>query len=416
MFKIYRPKKDSTIYGYEKRLNSGIDSVLELNTNEIEQSGEYSSSRILIQFPKLDQEFSSFVKNGSNVLVSYGYETVIRNQSNNDGQETGGNTIFNVTTEQAIENSSLGNPNVFAFFGQQLAPERNEEIDQPVREPIEKNDPSAWLRLWFAQGEGMSRNYTIEALPVEEKWKEGRGRKSNSPPTKEPVNWIERTDSESWNEEGGDFKNAPKSAEKFKDEDPDVYMQVNAILSEGLDHGILIKRKDENLNRLSKLSFFSKDTRTIYVPQLLVGTDTYEFDTEGANPVETQNFTAQVSSMDRIYPQSLVRFNVTVEEKYKQRDFLGVRPTEDRIKTPTYLPKRSLTWGVEDVRTGLMYFPFNEKYSPVSFDGKTHYFNADLTNLFPKREYKVIFKYTDPQTGTEQIFDHNQTFKVSDGT
>lgn len=413
MFEIKRPQKDTTIYGYAKKVNAGIDEILELNTDRNEEEN-YEPSRVLIKFPKVNKEFSSFLQNGPNVFASYGYETVSRNPTGEQGTQEDADKIFNVTIEQAINNSSFGEPNTFAFFGQQLAPEREEEIETPD-EKMDRAEPTAWLRLWFAEGQGLPKDYIIEAVPVQERWKEGSGRFQNKPRTLEPANWTDRTDSEKWNTEGGDFEMTPRSAERFKYEDPDVYMDVNAVLSENLENGLLLKRRNEDVQRKSNLRFFSKNTRTIYVPQLLIGTDEYQFNTKDANPVEEENFTAYVSNMNRTYSQSKVRFDVSVEEKYEQKDFLGKRPTENYSPVPTYLPKRSLTWKIEDVVTGLAFFPFDENYSAVSFDGDTHYFDVDLTNLFPKREYKVILKYTDPETGREQIFDHNQTFKVTDG-
>lgn len=410
MFEIYRPEKDATIYEYAKRTNSGIDEILELNT-EADSNQEYGASRILIQFPEIDEMFSSFVESGPNVLVSYGYETVSRSTQASETQTTQV-SIFNVTIEEVIQDSTTGNANTFVFYGQRLGGKREKE-DVQTTEDDDTRNPSAWIRLWFANGMGLPKDYIIEALPVEEQWTEGRGRRGNEPPTTQPVNWIDRTRSEDWQNEGGDFDLTPRSAQRFIGDDPDVYMNVNAVMSENLEHGLLLRRKDENFERKTELKFFSSNTRTIYVPQLLVGKDTYERDTEGADPVETDNFTAYVSNLQETYRPGRTRFYVSVEEKFKQKDFLGVRPTESRMEKKTYLPRRSLTWQVEDVRTGEVIFPFDKSYSAVSFDGTTHYFDVDLDNLFPKRQYKVLFKYTDPETGASEIFDHNQRFTVT---
>ncbi len=413
MFEIYRPEKDATIYEYAKKVNSGIDEILELNTDS-DSDQNYGASRVLIKFPEVDDSFNSFVDGGSNVFVSYGYETVNRNPAGSS-TDTDPN-IFNVKIEDLIEQSQNGEVNTFAFYGQRLAGKREPKNPTPEPEVDDTRNPSAWLRLWFANGMGLPKKYTIEALPVQEPWTEGRGRESDDPPTREPVNWIERTRSEDWQEEGGDFDLTPRSAEKFVGEDPDVSMDVNAVMSEDLEHGILLRRKDESFNRKTELKFFSSNTRTIYVPQLLVGRDTYTRNTEGADPVEKENFTAYVTDLKNLYSPTKTRFYVNVKEKYEQRDFLGIRPTEDRQEKSAYLPRRSLTWQIEDVRTGNVVFPFNEDYSAVSFDGSTHYFDVDLGSLFPKRQYKVLFKYTDPETGATEIFDHDQRFKVDNGS
>ncbi len=403
MFEIRRPKKDSTIYERAKQANSGIDEILELNTRQ-NQSGEYDVSRILIQFPETKESFST---DNKNVFVSYGYKTVDRTSSN---RESGRSSFpFNVITE-----SPENGINSFAFFGQRLAPKREPEESSDSK-PIQKYSPSAWLRMWFAEGQGLPKKYAIEAFPVKKKWEEGRGRIENVPKTNMAVSWAKRTKKEDWLSEGGDYEDFPKARQTFDESDPDVKMKLDPVI-ENAENGFLLKRKNEDLKRLSELRFFSSNTRTIYVPQLLFGKDTYEFNTKDASPVETDSFTAYVSTINETYRPTKTRFYVTVEEKYKQRDFLGYRPTENVSTEANYLPERSLTVKIEDVRTGLTMIPFHKKYSAVSFDGETHYIDVSLKNFFPKREYKIVFKYTDPETGVEQLFDHNQTFKVTNET
>lgn len=398
MFELVRPEKDATIYGYAENVNTGIDEIIELNTRQCIEgfpAGDYEPSRILIDFPNVEGDFSSIAQDGPNAFGAFGYQT-----TNRSFQPTAG--------------TGLGPPNAFGFFGEELAPERDFEDPEEPGEEVEQNEASAWLRMWFASGRGMPKKYTIEAFPVEKDWVEGRGRLENRPPTSDPVNWTTRIPEEDWNNPGGDFQSFPRSKEEFDGDDPDVYMNVDALLSEDLEHGILLKREDESLERLSELKFFSLETRTIFVPHLLIGRDDYEFNTENSQPIQKDNFTAYVTGLDHEYHGGPTRFEVTVEEKFEQREFLGIRPTarKESIENRRYLPARSLTWEIKDVRTGTVFFPFDERYSAVSFNGNTHYFDVNLDNLLPKREYEILLKYTDPQTGNEEIFDHHQTFKV----
>lgn len=398
MFELVRPDKDATIYEYAPEANTGIDEILELNTRRsLDGTGaDYKPSRILISFPNVEGDFTTG-PDGPNVFGDFGYETVDRDFDSPGTAATG-----------------LGPPNVFAFFGEQVAPTREEPVEEEPEEDPEPNNPTAWLRMWFANGQGLPKKYTIEALPVTKEWREGRGRLENIPLTKEPVNWTERTENQNWSTPGGDFKSSPKSTETFDRDPPDVNMNVNAVLSDNPEHGIILRRQDEDYDFFSELKFFSRETRTIYVPHLLIGRDDYEFQTEGAEPVQERNFTAYVSGLDTEYNEGPVRFDVSVEEKFEQRQFLGIRPTarKESIENGRYLPRRSLTWEIKDVRTGTVFFPFDERYSAVSFDGDRHYFDVNLNNLLPKREYQILLKYTDPETGNETIFDHHQTFKL----
>lgn len=415
MFEIYRPKKDATIYGYAERVNAGIDEILELNTQSSirgAQDGTFSPSRILMDFPDIGESFETVLQDGPNVFGSFGYKTVNRNLTANEGQDFEGDT-FNLTLEDALETSDSGLPNAFAFFGERTAPTR--EVKRPEEpEELESFDASVWIRLWFANGQGLPKKYIIEAFPIKSEWKEGRGRLENQPANIEPSSWVKRTEIRDWDNPGGDYKKVPRSSQTFNGDDPDVYMDANEVFSDGVENGILIKRKDEDFGRFTQLKFFSSETRTIYVPHLLLGKDTYEFKKRDAQPLTRDNFTVYVNNLKEKYIPSKKRFKVSVEEKYKQRDFLGIRPTERNygIENNKYLPERSLMWQIEDVNSGVVFFPFDERYSAVSFNGREHYFDADLSNLFPKRDYKIVFKYEDPETGTETFFDNNQTFQV----
>jgi hypothetical protein len=433
MFEIYRPEKDATIYEYAERVNAGIDEIIELNTQSSvrgPQDGGFGASRILMDFPDVEGDFSAVIKDGPNAFGTFGFEVAARNPAASSSGYDG--DTFNLTLQQALISSDAEKesstfiqpgdtltlntrtvPNAFAFFGERRAPKREIKREEELEE-IETFDPSAWLRLWFTNGQGLPKKYTLEAFPVTQKWIEGRGRLENQPPNFEAANWIDRTKNKTWDSPGGTFSKTPRASETFDGDDPDVYMNVNAILSEELDNGFLIKRNDESYERLTQLKFFSSETRTIYVPQLLVGRDDYEFNTEGAEPFDNDDFTAYAVDLQETYSAAKKRFKVTVREQYEQRDFLGIRPTDrtSEIGKNKYLPERSLTWKIADENTGVTFFPFDKRYSAVSFNGETHYFDVNLNNLLPKRKYKIVFKYTDPKTGNERLFDHNQTFKV----
>ena len=403
MFELVRPTEDTAIYGYAASVNAGIDEIIELNTRRSiggleEESEDPKPSRILMKFSEVEGDFTEIAPNGPNAFGQFGFETADRN----------------VPAAPSRTQVGLGAPNAFAFFGEPEAPKRTPNPAPGSKPENENFDATGWLRMWFVSGMGMPKRYEIEAYKVAQPWREGRGRAENRPPTEEPANWTKRLFDKDWRSEGGDFEKLPVAKEIFDGDDPDLKLKLNSLLSSGLEDGILLKRKSEDFDRRTELKFFSKDTRTIFIPHLLVGRDTYEFNTEGANPIEEKNFTAYVAGLENVYHGGITRFEVTVEEKHKQRQFLGVRPTArtDSIESSRYLPRRSLRYKIEDVRTGTTFFPFDKRYSAVSFDGYTHYFGVDIDNLLPKREYKISLKHVDPETSEETIFDNHQTFKV----
>ena len=417
MYKLIRPEKDATIYEYAPTANAGIDEVLELNTrrcrefqSEADALDDPAPSRILMEFPTIEEEIEPAVESGPNVFASFGFSTPTKEEQERE--------------RDPVEEIGIDPPkNVFGFFGEEIAPKRQSESNNGTEnesgetgdEKVETAGASAWLRLWFANGMGLPRKYQIEAYPLEKRWTEGRGRIENVPPTEEPVNWTEANESESWKSPGGDFDESVSSKEVFDRADPDVNLNLNNVLSSDPEQGILLKRGEEEFDRRTELKFFSLETRTIYVPHLLLGTDDYRFEPEGADPVESENFEAFITNLQNTYREGRkVRFEVAVREKYSQREFLGIRPTErtDSIEGERYAPKRSITYEVEDVRTGVKFFPFDRRYTAVSFDGDKHFFDLDLTNLLPKRKYRITLRYEDPETGAIKYFEDEQTFRI----
>lgn len=427
MYKLIRPTEDATIYGYARELNAGIDEVNELNTRlgrdvdlrtvtEAEPFDEPQPSRILMKFPTIDRNFDEIVDENPNVFVNSGFELAPERTLPADPQIG--------STEAEAEGSA--ETNVFVFFGEEVAPERepdDEEEQLPedlsTLEPSNPNfepesfDAEATLRMWFVNGMGMPKRYVIEAYPVTEPWREGRGRLENTPATQEPVNWIQRDIGQDWNSPGGDFDSSLRVRETFDNDDPDVELSVNSLFASGVENGILLKREDEDFDRRTELKFFSKDTRTIYVPHVLLGVDDYRFEPEDADPVEKDNITAFVTNLQETYSEgTTARFNVKVEERYEQREFLGIRPTArtESIGSERYLPPRSLTYEIRDVKTGLRFMPFDDRYTAVSFANGGHFFELDLTNLMPKRNYEIRFRYDDGMT--TRVLENEQTFRV----
>jgi len=411
MFEIVRPEKDATIYGYLPNLNSGIDEILELNTstNDTRVSDNVSNpvlaSRVLLEFDfdVPEEGFNQVGVTGSatpNVFGEFGIDTTTR-------------TTSVLPNDEGI--------NVFGEFGIDLAPDRQEPKPEP---PVEEDEPDAdvWLRMYFARGEGLPQSYDLQVFSVQKSWSEGLGRRNNDPPTEVPVNWIERQESIDWNGRGGDFDTAVSVSEAFDINDsPDVFFRINELFNDAdPDDGILLKRRREDLDRFSQLSFFSRNTNTVFVPHLLVGRETFEYDVpENAEVFEnTESMSVFITNLRESYGASAkTRFRVKVREKFPDRDFLGIRPSErrERRQNPEpepYLPRRSLLYEIRDARTEEPVHPFSDPYTVVSYDSDGHYFDLDLSNLFPKRPYEILFKFVDPVTKNEQIFAPEQYFET----
>lgn len=408
MFEIIRPKKDTTIYGYLPRLNSGVDEIIELNTsnNDVEIQEDVSNpvlaSRILLDFDNPDENFNPVGITGSgtpNGFAEFGIETAP-----------------DPTSSSSVDEGI----NAFAELGVETAPERPEpEIEEEVEEDF---GADVWLRLFFARGQGLPQNYEIQAFPLETEWSEGTGRRNNNPPTRIPANWIENTEYSDWDNRGGDYDSSVVVSETYDiDDSPDLFLKINKLFNDAdPNNGILLKRKDEDLNEFSQHSFFSRNTNTVYVPHLLVGTETFSYDVpeDAEEFIETDNMSVFITNLrPRYNVDQKVRFKVRVREKFQRREFLGIRPRErrERREDPSpesFLPPRTLLYQISDRRTGEVIHPFSDPYTVVSYGPDGHYFDIDLSNLFPDRPYEVSFKFVNPDTGNEQMFSPEQTFTL----
>jgi hypothetical protein len=285
-----------------------------------------------------------------------------------------------------------------------------------VQESLEDSgiDYDVWLRLFFANGQGMPTKYVIEAYEVTTPWKMGRGRTNSVPQNEDGATWQNASFGNPWTTEGGDFGTFNSASETFNFSDPDVFMDVTLLFSGSPEEGILLKRKTESgFNRTTELKFFGRETHTVFVPHLLYGFDDHTFEPMGAMPLAAENLRVYVSNLRTTYTSSgKKRFRVYADEKYNRKPFLGVKPGEAIDDPPRYLPEGSLLYEIRDRRTGLAVMPFHQEYTQLSFDPEGYFFDLELGGLFPQREYDVLFKYVDPDAGTETVYDNNQSFEI----
>ena len=182
--------------------------------------------------------------------------------------------------------------------------------------------------------------------------------------------------------------------------------------------GIIIKRSDtdeQSKANQGSLTFFSRDTHTIYPPRIEIkwddskwsptGSITY-FDLSSKNPV------VYMKDRGRVFKEkSKTKFRIYCRDKYKtQNATIG----KYEMFKHYYLPSGSSYYSIKDTVTEETIVPFSDE-SKISADKTSCYFNVWMNGLQPERYYRVLIKAV-TGSGTQdeivQYYDDNFTFKV----
>jgi ribosomal protein L33 len=241
VYKIF-PEKDTTIYSEFPNLNTGLDAILEIKNTAPPITNSPQVARALVQFPsdKMDEVVGLIL-----------------------------NTNVN-----------------------------------PIPGPVPPGSPpngvySASLKLYIAEAYNLPDNYTLYCYAASQSWQAGTGRYLYDPAYTQDCNWINRDNSNAWltssfftnttasfafdNPGGGTWWTNYVGSQSFvinttKDTNINVTDIVESFTTPGflVNNGLILKFEDPyefNASSSYSLKFFSKDTHTIYLPQLEFGWD-----------------------------------------------------------------------------------------------------------------------------------------------
>tara|TARA_Y100000590_G_scaffold469270_2_gene655887 strand:- start:219 stop:1418 length:1200 start_codon:yes stop_codon:yes gene_type:complete len=336
-------------------------------------------------------------------------------------------------------------------------------VDGDIPAPSD-NKTKYFLRLYSTEPSDLPKSYNLSAFAVSESWEEGTGKFADSPPKQDGVSW-DRTDQSNtttdWSDDGGMLTSGSRTlnsgsgtndsgssgggtwytgsttsgyecTQSFSYESPDINMDVTTIVDkwlkqERINNGFIITRSgsmsgsgdpqgEESDTSKQNLSFFSRNTNTIYPPKLEVRWDDHV-------PV-TGSYTASLNELDvsgdsdnYVYMKGIrpsykeneeVKFKVGSRKRYISRTF----STSVQTISGSYIPEGSGSYSIVDIATGETIIPFSD-YTKLSGGSDGNYFIQDLNTFQPNRIYKIIVKvkYND---GQELIFDDdNFQFKLT---
>ena len=369
IYKIF-PSKDATIYSRYPNKNTGLDEILSVSIEDAQDSGNTQTNRALIQFS--DTEISD----------------VITNKINN-------------------------------------------------------NTWSASLKLYASVINGLNTTSIIEVYPISGSWNMGTGKYAYIPEYTNGVNWYSRLSSGSGNwstsgfssfvtasygstSGGGTWYTGSSnptvlpiySTQSFsfyddKDINVDVTNIVKAWLSSSISNdGFIIKQAVEFVDSLeynNTMEYFSRDTHTIYPPQLEFKWVDFSYNTGSLSPLTTTEATISIDENPGVfYPESINRFRVNTRPEYPIRTF----QTASYYVQTYYLPTSSY-YAIKDLDTNEYVIDFDNQFTKISCDSNGNYFDLYMNGLEPERYYTILIKTI--INGSTIVFDNNYNFKVING-
>jgi hypothetical protein len=352
----------------------------------------------------------------------------------------------NTGLDEVIETStSVNNASILPQTSRFLIQFSDTEINDLIVNKISGSDWKAYFRGFLADLEGLNLTTQLEFYPISGSWNMGTGRYNYNPESQNGVSWGWRsysgsnawvtnnlpeyvTASYSGTLGGGTWYTGSSNStvlpifatQSFAytetgDINTDITNMVKAWYSGTIDNNGLIAKQavefvdDENYQ--IKMQFFSRDTNTIYPPQLEFRWRDYIWNTGSSTNtiLNTSNATITLDENPGIfYPESINKFRVNSRPTYPTRTF----QTSSYFTQNYYLPTSSY-FSIKDLDTNEVVIDFNDQYTQLSADDQGSYFTLYMNGLEPERYYKILIKTI--IDNSILIFDDNYYFKVING-
>jgi hypothetical protein len=370
IYSIY-PSKDSTIYENNISMNTGIDSILEIeNGLSGSESGYKYNTRILIKFD-LTQISQSIVSGA--ISASGGV----------------GNFYLNLFVTEAEEI-----PLDYTIYAYPISQSWDMGIGKSDDVPITTDGVSWRYRDGFGKTQWTTSSFAADS-----------------------------TGSYNINAGGATWYTASVASQSFSYQNADVKMNVTNIVKQWLsgsipNEGFIIKRSDSDESGSTpnggNIRFFSRDTHTVYPPKLETMWDDNIYVTSGLTELTAEDFMIYTKDLNGYYPSgSRAKIRIVGRETYPTKTY----STSSEMLTVKYLPTSSY-YCVKDDRTQQIIVPFDENYTKISCDSTGNYIDLWMNSFQPDRYYRLLFKVIPSQgpgndNAIEKIFDQGYTFKVT---
>jgi len=316
-------------------------------------------------------------------------------------------------------------------------------------------DSGSWksnLQCYIATSTGMNATTTLECYPVSGSWDMGTGRYLDVPSVTNGVSWIWQKFSGSANGQWKTFNfgncvtasyntsysfagggtwytgspvpyytsSVTQSVEFTFYGNKDINLDVTNTLKAWFtgafaNNGFLLKQKDEFINNKDiqpELKYFSRDTHTIYPPALQISWFDFSFNT-GSSKQTVLNTTPATLTLAQnpgtFYPESINRFRINARPEYP----IQIWETSSVYLNNYYLPSGSSLYAIKDLDTNEYIIDFDSRYTQISADATSSYFDIYMNGLEPERYYAILIQTN--LNGSTIVFDDQYYFKVING-
>jgi len=316
-------------------------------------------------------------------------------------------------------------------------------------------DSGSWksnLQCYIATSTGMNATTTLECYPVSGSWDMGTGRYLDVPSVTNGVSWIWQKFSGSANGQWKTFNfgncvtasyntsysfagggtwytgspvpyytsSVTQSVEFTFYGNKDINLDVTNTLKAWFtgafaNNGFLLKQKDEFINNKDiqpELKYFSRDTHTIYPPALQISWFDFSFNT-GSSTQTVLNTTPATLTLAQnpgtFYPESINRFRINARPEYP----IQIWETSSVYLNNYYLPSGSSLYAIKDLDTNEYIIDFDSRYTQISADATSSYFDIYMNGLEPERYYAILIQTN--LNGSTIVFDDQYYFKVING-
>jgi hypothetical protein len=373
VYKLF-PIADTTLYSGYPSMNTGLDEIIEASTNftigVTETSGQYpQTSRYLIKFDSLD-------------------------------------------------------------------------INDIINNRISGSTWQSNLRVFIANATGLSNTSSIAINAVAENWSMGTGHYLESPEVNNGCSWFwkDYSGSARWTTSsfisgttgsydltnnpsssgGGVWYTGSQASQSFNFySDLDLNTNVTSIISEWysssfINYGFIVRQTESqefiaNNNSQVSLKYFSRDTHTIYPPQLEFKWNDFTYST---GSLTVLNVTPARVTIDQnpgvFYSSSVNIFSVNAAPEYPTRAWVT-----SSVYTQNYALPTASYYAIKDLDTDEYVIDFDTTYTKLSCNSSGSFFTLYMNGLEPERYYKILIQTT--INGSTLVFDNNYNFKIVNG-
>ena len=376
VYKLF-PAKDTSLYSMYPTMNTGIDPILQISNLNFAVDNSPSVARSILQFD--DSEIANVLENK---VGSKTWDAQLR--------------CFIATAQGVVEDSTLELFPVYNGWNQGTGT----YLDEPIT-----TDGAAWNSPLFGGGTawdigGASLGYTSSYNPTYAPQGGGSWYLSSSDGvTQYPIT---------------------QSFDPRSEKDLSVY--VKSMVEDWysgslLNNGIIIKWENAAEFSTNKqvqpvMQYYSVDTNTIYPPELDIKWDDSVWNTGSSATTELFQPNAFIALADNIgtfYSESVNRFRINCRPKYPAQVF----STSSLYTKQYYLPSGSAWYAIKDLDTNEYVVPFDSRYTRISADVSSSYFDIYMNGLQPERYYQILIQVD--SEGSTTVYDDNYYFKVING-